>query len=440
MDVLVMVGQLILGLSIIVTLHEFGHYATAKYFGMKVEKFFLFFDAWGKKLFSVSKGDTEYGVGWVPLGGYVKISGMIDESMDTEQLNQEPQPWEFRSKPPWQRMIVMVGGVVINLILGILIFTCIVYGYGERYIPVNKMDHGIEALKYGKQIGFQDGDKIKHVNGESIKRFNEIFSTDVILQSGGSITVMRDGADTTINIPEGFANKIAGMQQNQFIAPRHTYRVKEVLPNTPAEEIGLQKGDRIVEVDGKDSRFMTDLIKVLDDKKGTSVQLEIERDGRSLDKEATVTEKGKLGFMFQPEGYETKYYSFFNSIGRGTEKGYQAVAQTLVGLGKVVSGQIDATKAVQGPISIAKNIYGGVWNWQNFWQMTGLLSLVIGIINILPIPALDGGHVMFLIYEAIRGKPVPDNAMKVIQTIGVILLMSLMVFVIFNDIWRAFMK
>ncbi len=440
MDVLIMIGQILLGLSIIVVIHEYGHYIAARIFGMHVEKFYLFFDGWGKKLFSTTKGNTEYGIGWIPLGGYVKIAGMIDESMDTEQMKKEPEPWEFRSKPAWQRFIVMVAGVILNFILGILIFSFMTFYYGENYIPADKLEHGIVANEIGKEINLKTGDKIVKINGEPFKKFNDLYSTEVFLNENATITVKRNSKDTTIHIPSGFANKIASGGKSRFIQPRFTFYVNRVRNNSPADKAGLKKNDSIIRVNGQETLFFDQFKEVLENKKGEEVSLAIKRQGDTLQKEAQVTEKGTLGFYVgQNLPQETKEYAFGKSFVRGTERAYTSIKQNVVGLGKMITGEIDPRKGLGGPIKIA-TIYGGNWDWSRFWGITALLSLVIGFLNILPIPALDGGHALLTLYEMVSRRPVPDNAYKVIQTIGVIILLTLMVFVFFNDIWQVFVN
>jgi len=440
MDVLIMIGQIILGLSIIVTIHEFGHFIAARTFGMYVEKFYLFFDAWGKKLFSITRNNTEYGIGWIPLGGYVKISGMIDESMDTEQMKQPAQPWEFRAKPAWQRLIVMVAGVILNFILGILIFSFMTLYYGENYIPADQMKHGIVANELGQEVGFRTGDKILRVNGEPIKKFNALYGTDVLLNAKATITVSRDGKDTTVQLPKGFANKIAGGGKAKFVQPRFTFYVAKVRNNSPADKIGLQPKDSIIAVNGRETRYFDQLQAILEAHKQEEVTLTIKRNGESLQKTVTPTEQGTLGFYVgQNLPQATKQYGFSQSFVRGTERAYASIEQTLVGLGKMFSGRIDPRKSLGGPIKIA-TIYGGNWDWSRFWGITGLLSMVIGFFNLLPIPALDGGHAMFVTYEMIVRRPVPDNVYKAVQTIGVVLVLTLMGFIIFNDIWQVFIK
>ena len=433
MDVLFMIIQIILGLSIIVVIHEFGHYIAARSFGMYVEKFFLFFDAGGRKLFSLTRGGTEYGIGWLPLGGYVKISGMIDESMDTEQMKQEPQPWEFRSKPAWQRFIVMVAGVVLNFILGVLIFTGITFGYGESYTPIEKLDQGIMAMELGQEAGFKDGDVPVKVNGQSIEAFGDLFGRRM-LQDNFRITVRRDGKDTTIEVPSNIGNRIAEAGQSAFMVPRDTFYVQRVKPGSPADEAGLQKKDRILSIDGEPAFYFKQLKAVLKEHKGEEVAMTIGRDGQKIEETVEVKENGKLGFYPNLNvATKVRYYSLPQSVDRGFDRAYNALATNLIGFGKLLTGGLDPQKSMQGPIGIA-TIYGGDIQWARFWEITGLLSLVIGLVNILPIPALDGGHATLLTYEMIVRRPIPDNVYKVIQTIGVVLILSLMAFVIFNDI------
>lgn len=437
MEILVMISQLILGLTILVSLHEFGHYIAARMFGIRVEKYFIFFDAWGYKLFSFTRGNTEYGVGWLPLGGYVKISGMIDESMDTEQLKQEPKPWEFRSKPAWQRLIVMVAGVVFNIVLGILIFSLLTFKFGETYTPVDKMKYGIEAGPLGEKVGFHDGDKILKVNGKQVKKFREIFSTEVLLQDNATVTVLRDEGEVRISIPPGFANKIANKDPSEFIMERTTFTVRRVLDNSNADKAGIRAGDKLLEINGQDARFFNRFKEILEENTSKKVLITILRDGNEMTRKVKVDDKGKIGFVAEFDlPTETEKYSFFSSFARGTERGWDAISQTFLGLIKLIQGELSPQSGLQGPISIAKNIYGGIWLWSRFWEITALLSLIIGFMNILPIPALDGGHVIFLLIEIVRGKPLSDNVLKVIQTIGMSILIALMIFVIFNDIWR----
>lgn len=440
MDVLIMIGQIILGLSIIVVVHEYGHYIAARYFGMYVEKFYLFFDAWGKKLFSLTRGGTEYGIGIIPLGGYVKISGMIDESMDNEQMKKEPEPYEFRAKPAWQRFIVMVAGVVLNFILGILIFSFMTFYYGESYIPADELEHGVVANDIGQEIGLQTGDKIVRINGQPFKKFNELYSPDVLMNDNATITIKRGEQDSTIHIPSGFANKIATAGKSEFVQPRFVFSIAKVRNNSPADEIGLQKGDSIIAVNGDETRFFDQLQDKLQANKGKPVTLTIKRDSEKLEKEVTPNDKGKIGFYAGrdlPEARKT--YGFAQSFSRGTERAYNSIKQNVIGLGKMFTGEIDPRKGLGGPIKIA-TIYGANWDWSRFWGITALLSMVIGFLNILPIPALDGGHALLTLYEIVARRPVPDNAYKVIQMIGVVILLTLMVFVFANDIFQVFIN
>lgn len=442
MEVLTMVGQLILGLSIIVTLHEFGHYLAARAFGIKVEKFFLFFDAWNFKLFSFKKGDTEYGVGWLPLGGYVKIAGMIDESLDMKQMESEPQPWEFRSKPAWQRLIVMVAGVAVNLILGVIIFSFILFSYGEEYIPAKAFKtNGLVALNLGKELDLQTGDKILSINGTPIEQFDGLADVygEIALKENSELTILRNGEKKKIKIPEGFENKLLDFKSGGFIDFRRTFYVQKIIPNRNAAKAGIENGDKIILVAGDSIHYFDEFQDALQEHKGEEVSMTLLRDGETLKKEVLVDDDGTIGFQIGSDMKTAKHeYNIGQAFGAGYKKAFEALSQTIIGLRKIVTGKLDASKSLQGPISIARNIYGGIWRWERFWEITGLLSLIIGFMNILPIPALDGGHVLFLLIEMARRKPLSDKAMGIVQTIGVVILLTLMAFVLFNDIWQNF--
>lgn len=442
MEALIMIGQTLLGLSIIITLHEFGHYAAARAFGMRVEKFYLFFDVNNIKLFSFTKGGTEYGIGWLPLGGYVKVSGIVDESMDKEHLKNEPKSYEYRSKPAWQRLIFMSAGVILNIILGILIFSVMTMVRGESYVPASEIKNGIVVGELGKEIGLQTGDVVTEVNGKAPQKFSDIFDRAFLLREGSTITVERDGAEKTFEIPKGFINKLAETGVDDFIqpVPRFEYKVDQVMGQSAAAEAGLASGDKILEVEGKSTRYFNELQEVLQSHAGEEVSmLVVGEDGQERNLTANVGEDGRLGFY--PKSllqYETQKHGVFKSFAVGANKAWDTLSETLVGLGKIFTGEVDADKSVQGPISIAKNIYGGQWDWVRFWTITALLSLVVGLMNILPIPALDGGHVMFLLIEMIIGRPLNEKVMMAFQSLGIILLIMLMVFVIFNDIVKNF--
>ncbi|ADY51193.1 site-2 protease [Pseudopedobacter saltans DSM 12145] len=441
MDVLVMIGQLLLGLSILVVLHELGHFWAARAFGIKVEKFYLFFDAWGFKLFSINYKGVEYGIGWLPLGGYVKIAGMIDESMDTEQMKQEPQPWEFRSKPAWQRLIVMLGGVTVNIILGIFIFWMMTFKYGESYIPNSALKYGIAPGIVGKEVGFKAGDKVVAINGTPLVKYNDLMSSDVIL-GNSVITIVRDGKEKDLTIPSGLLNTISDYGMQEFVAPRTKFTVDSIVSGMPASKAGLQKGDVILTANGEETIFFDQLQAVLKGNPNKNIELSVRRKGEDLTLPVTVSSEGTLGFLpkFDSIPVETEYYGFFQSLPIGASKAWTSLVDNAKGLGKVVKGEVKANKAFSGPVEIARKLYGGTWDWVKFWNITGLLSMALALMNLLPIPALDGGHSLFLLIEMIKGKPLSDKFMEKAQIVGFVLLATLMVFVLGNDIFKAFTK
>ncbi len=439
MNGLIMAAQLIGGLSILVILHELGHFVAARAFGIKVEKFYLFFDAWGFKLISFKIGDTEYGVGWLPLGGYVKIAGMIDESMDTEQMKQPAQDWEFRSKPAWQRLIVMLGGVTVNVILGILIFWMLSFSYGDTYIPNSEAKHGIVAYELAQEIGLQNGDKILAIDDKKLEKFNDLWSPEV-LYGNVNLRVQRGEDLLNIHVPGDFMDRISNKGRGNYIDPfpRFMTEVDSVVPGMAAAEAGLQNGDRIVSVNAEPAMYMDQLRKILMDSKSEEVNLKVLRNTDTLQFITQVTEEGTLGFVAKQDfSTETTEYRFIEALPIGINKAWTTLYDNVKGLGKVVKGEVDATKAVQGPIGIA-TIYGSVFDWYRFWTLTGILSMVLAFMNILPIPALDGGHSMFLLIEMVKGKPLSDKFMERAQMVGFVILIALMAFAFGNDLWRVF--
>lgn len=434
-----MAAQLIAGLSILVLLHELGHYLTARMFGIRVEKFYLFFDAWGFKLFKFTYKGCEYGIGWLPLGGYVKIAGMIDESMDTEQMKQEPQPWEFRSKPAWQRLIVMLGGVTVNVILGIFIFWMLVYFNGESYIPNKEAKHGIVAYELAQEIGLKTGDKILSVNGKPIERYNELWSSEVIF--GASVLEVERGTEKlNITVPKDFIEKLSDKGRSNYIddLPRMQIFIDSVAVGANAEKAGLKKGDQIIAVNAKPVLYMDELRTVLKDSAGKSILISYIRNSDTLNANADVSAEGTIGFIPKIDfKLETKEYSFAQAFSIGANKAFTTLSDNVKGLGKVVRGEVAATKAVQGPIGIA-SIYGATFDWVKFWTLTAILSMILAFMNILPIPALDGGHSVFLLIEMAIGRPLSDKFMEKAQMVGFVILVALMVFAFGNDIWKLF--
>jgi regulator of sigma E protease len=437
MQGLIMAAQLIAGISILVILHEFGHYWAARAFGIKVEKFFLFFDAWGKKLYSFKKGATEWGIGWLPLGGYVKIAGMIDESMDKAQMQLPAEPWEFRSKPAWQRLIVMIGGVVMNVITGIFIFAMLTYAYGEKSLVNASVKYGIIPSSLAKEVGFERGDKILSVNGKEIRYFNEALSTDALLSEHTVYTVERNGQQVNITLPKDFVNKFSDAGKENFFSPIRTFYVSDIAPNNSAEKAGIKANDKILKVDTTSFRFFDEFQVLLKKHAGSQTPFTILRGTDTLKLDVAIDKDGKIGI--DPGSNDLQFdsvkYSFLQSFPMGIERAAETISLQVKGWSKIFHGDIPANKAVQGPIGIAK-FYGGEWIWWRFWTFTALISLGLAFMNILPIPALDGGHVVLLLIEMIAGKPLNDKWMERIQTFGIIILLTLMVLIFGNDIWQ----
>ncbi|WP_214225545.1 RIP metalloprotease RseP [Pedobacter sp. B4-66] len=445
MSGLIMAAQLLLGLSILVILHELGHFLAARAFGIKVEKFYLFFDAWGVKLFSFKKGDCEYGIGWLPLGGYVKIAGMIDESMDTEQMNQPAQPWEFRSKPAWQRLIVMLGGVIVNVVVGILIFWMLTFKYGETFIPNSSVQNGINPGSIGKEIGLQKGDKVIAINGNKVIRFDELISSKVLL-GNTNLTVIRGERTLDIKVPENILNRISepDMGIESFISrmPLLSTRIDSIVSGKAAEKAGLKKGDKITSVNGIPMKYDVDFRSIVPKYKGKTVDLGIDRGTEKLSVKVPVDTSGTVGIGFIATSQikeETINYGLFASLPIGANQAWKVFSDNGKGIWKVLTGKIQANKAFSGPVEIARKVYGGEWVWSRFWASTGFISIALAFMNLLPIPALDGGHVVFLVVEMIKGKPLGDKFMERAQMVGFVLLLSLMVFVLGNDIFKAIM-
>lgn len=443
MSGLIMASQLILGLSILVILHELGHFLAARAFGIKVEKFYLFFDAWGVKLFSFKKGDCEYGIGWLPLGGYVKIAGMIDESMDTEQMAQPAQDWEFRSKPAWQRLIVMLGGVFVNIVVGIFIFWMLTFKYGETYIANSSVQNGINPGSIGKEIGLKKGDKIIAINGNKVIRFEELISSKVLL-GNTNLTIVRGNETIDIKVPDNILNKVSDLGLEAFISrmPLLTSTIDSIIAGKSADKAGLKKGDRITEVNGVPVKYDADLREVLPKFKGKTVPFEISRGAENLHYSVAIDTAGTLGIGFNISEIkeETIKYGLMAALPIGANQAWKTFSDNAKGIWKVLTGKIQANKAFSGPVEIARKVYGGDWIWAKFWASTGFISIALAFMNLLPIPALDGGHVVFLLIEMVKGKPLGDKFMERAQIVGFVMLLSLMVFVLGNDIFKAFFK
>ncbi len=441
MDALIMAGQLIAGLAILVTLHELGHFLAARAFGIKVEKFYLFFDAWGFKLFSFKKGDTEYGIGWLPLGGYVKIAGMIDESLDTEQLAKAPEPWEFRAKPAWQRLIVMVGGVTMNVLLGIIIFSFSLLEFKKEYLSINEVNkgEGIYAYSLGRELGFQNGDKIIAIDGKKFDRFDDVLSSRIMF--GATVTIQRSSQTIEIEVPSNFYRTISKVGRLNFIGfGNQKFTVSTIADDSPAAKAGIKQGDQIIAITGEKILDTEDLKAKVSSHCNKAIVIDIIRDKKPVTISCIVRRDSTIGIGYFPEAienanYHMTPYTLGSAFKFGSSDAKEALVSNVKGLRKIFTGQEKASDSVQGPIGIAQ-IYGGTWEWPKFWAITGLLSMVLAFMNILPIPALDGGHVVFLIIESITRKKFSDKFMERAQIVGMVILLALMVFSVVNDIWK----
>lgn len=436
MEGLIMTAQIILSLSILVGLHELGHLIAAKYFKMRVEQFSIGFPP---KLFGIKIGDTEYSIGAIPLGGFVKIAGMIDESLDTEAIKKPPKDYEFRSKPAWQRLIVMMGGITVNVILGVVIFICITYFIGDHYISKDEVNkNGIEALEIGQKIGFETGDKIILINGKEFEDFDHVKSAEVLLGTNSYYTVLRGNKKIDIFAPANLIELLSDRKaQLNFIEPRSQFKVGEISPGSEAERIGLMKGDRIIAIGDKLVEYFPDFNREKMKYAGRDIQFTVKRGNQILQMEAHLDSTALFGFIAE-RMIKTSHreYSLAAAIPIGTQRAFSAVWVNARALGKIFRGEINPSKSLMGPIRIATEIFGGTWDWARFWSITGLLSMVLAFMNFLPIPALDGGHVMFLTFEIISGRKPSDKFLEVAQKAGMILLLLLMGYVIFNDIFR----
>jgi regulator of sigma E protease len=436
MDVLIMAAQMILGLSILVGLHELGHMLAAKAFGMRVEQYSIGFPP---KIFKFKYGETVYSIGAIPLGGFVKISGMIDESLDVKAMTEEPKPWEFRAKPAWQRLIVMMGGIIVNVITGIVIFIIIVFSFGDTEISREELNRrGIVAYDLAQELGLKTGDKIIKINGEDYKYFSDVRDANVLLEDNAFYTVDRDGEILEIPIPANFIEKLSPRKNRdvRFIEPIRTFIVGEVEKGKGAEKGGMIDGDKIVSINGTSIKFFHELQEILSEQKNQIVKMEIDRNEQIHTLDIEISEKGMAGFsaVFDIQ-FTTIEYTFLESIPKGTKEAFNIVFINVKAFGKIFSGDLNFSESVSGPIGIAK-IFGSTWDWYRFWSLVGLLSMILAFMNFLPIPALDGGHVMFLVFEIVSGHKPSDKFMEVAQKVGMLLLLGLMVFIIFNDIWK----
>ncbi len=436
--------QLILSLSILVVIHEFGHFLFARLFKIRVEKFYLFFNPWFSLFkFKPKNSDTEYGIGWVPLGGYVKISGMIDESMDKEQMAQPPQPWEFRTKPSWQRLLVMVGGVLFNFILAIIIYGMILFTWGDSYIPVKSVKNGMTFSKTVKELGgYQEHDIILSVDGKDMNNRGGVLNMNTFMQflDAKEVVVERNGQPVTLTMPEKFAENVIEAEDP---TPPYYYWISTVVDSvfSSAKEAGLQKGDSIVAVNGNPVATWTEAVGQISKKenKGKNIKISYVRDSITTETEVLVSEALTIGIGSTRPVYEVKKdsYSFFQAVPAGAVLGVETLKGYVAQIRFVFS-----SKGVQNLSGFAGigNLFPPAWDWHSFWSMTAFLSIILAFMNILPIPALDGGHIMFLLYEVITRRKPNEKFMEYAQMAGMIFILLLLLVANGNDIIRFFFK
>ena len=438
MEILIKASQLILSLSLLIVLHELGHFIPAKLFKTRVEKFYLFFDPWFS-LFKRKKGDTEYGIGWLPFGGYVKISGMIDESMDKEQMNQPPQPWEFRSKPAWQRLIIMLGGVTVNLVLGIFIYICVLSFYGEEYLATENVKYGISADSTATKIGFKDGDKIVSVDGQKVENFNKV-PIQIIMEQAQTVQVLRDGQAMDIAIKTSDIGKII-KNASDFISPRFPLVIDGFSDDSNAKKAGILPNDKVVALNSVATPFYNDFRREIEKFKNKEVIVTVSRASQNVDIKVLVNEKGMIGIAPKsPDKFlelSKKEYTFAEAIPAGTAKAFTTLTDYLKQFKLIFNKEVKGYESLGGFITFGK-VFSPEWDWLRFWNITAFFSIVLAVMNILPIPALDGGHVMFLLYEMITRRKPNEKFMEYAQTAGMVLLLGLLLFANGNDIVKLF--
>ncbi|RDI56826.1 RIP metalloprotease RseP [Flavobacterium glaciei] len=443
MDIVIKLSQFLLSLSLLIILHELGHFIPAKLFKTRVEKFYLFFDV-KYSLIKKKIGETEYGIGWLPLGGYVKISGMIDESMDKEQMALPPQPWEFRSKPAWQRLIIMLGGVTVNFILAFIIYIGMAFAYGETYIANEDLKDGLLVEnKTMQNVGFRTGDQIVSVDGEKIVKFDNDLTMKVIMAK--EVLIVRNGTEQAIKMPNDFVDQLSKQEKSMLLDIRRPFVIGAV--SDESKNTLLQPKDIVVALDGQPTKYFDQAKTVLENNKNKSITATVLRDQKEVQVPVVISKDGKLGVQPGGLGMESleklgyykiskQEFSLLESIPVGITKG----KDQLVGYGKqlkmIFSPSTGAYKQVGGFKAIF-DIFPKTWSWEVFWNITALLSIMLGVMNLLPIPALDGGHVMFLLYEIISGKKPSDKFLENAQMVGFVLLITLLLFANGNDIYKA---
>ncbi|GJN56586.1 RIP metalloprotease RseP [Elizabethkingia anophelis] len=440
MELFNQIFQFVLSISILVILHELGHFIPAKLFKTKVEKFYLFFDPW----FSLVKkkvGETEYGIGWLPFGGYVKIAGMVDESMDTEQLKKPAEPWEFRSKPAWQRLIIMLGGVTVNFFLAWLIYSCLSFFNGETYHDNAKFENGIAVSEEGRKMGLETGDKILKIDGKPAERME---TSMINMLFANEATVLRNGKEVTFPVNEnGVAEVIKSNEAKAYFSPRFPAVIDSIAPNMGAQKAGLLKGDKIISVNGKPALFFDEVSGEVMANKNKTITIGVERKGEKLEFPVNVDAKGKIGFTpdfkIMMASFEktsvTKEYGFLQAIPRGFTRTIDVLVMQIKQFKIIFNQKTKGYTKVSGPIGIIKQMPAQI-DWVAFWSFTAMFSVWLAFLNLIPIPGLDGGHVLFTLWEMVTGKPVPQKVLENAQMIGVIFLLGLMILIFGSDIYK----
>jgi len=443
MEFVIKISQFLLSLSLLIVLHELGHFIPAKLFKTRVEKFYLFFDI-KYSLFKKKIGETVYGIGWLPLGGYVKIAGMIDESMDKEQMAKPPQPWEFRSKPTWQRLIIMLGGVTVNFILAVIIYIFMAFMYGDIDISTKSIKDGYWITNpLLTELGAQTGDNVVAINGNSIENYADLRA---YLIEAKTITLERDGTQKIITLPEDYLGQLSTSKNRTFFELRYPFVVEKVADSSLNKNVDLKRGDIITSINNEELKYFDQVESRLGLLKNQIVPVELLREGKTLTRELQVDNNGKFGIFrggslsdIEALGYYDvikREYSFGESFGVGLKKFKQQMGSYWMQLKLIFSPSTGAYKGVGGFKAIF-DIFPDTWSWQSFWAITAFLSIMLGVLNLLPIPALDGGHVMFLLYEMVSNKKPSDKFLEYAQMVGFFILIALVLFANGNDIFKA---
>lgn len=435
--ILIKAVQFFASLSLLVLIHEFGHYITARIFKIRVEKFYIFFNPWFT-LYKRKFGETEYGIGWLPLGGYVSLSGMIDESMNTEQMKQEPQPWEFRTKPAWQRLIVMLAGITMNVLFAMFIYSMMLFTWGEKYYHSDDITYGYVYNESAKALGFEDGDKIVAIDGEKIANINDIRKRLIIADQNRNVTIERAGEQQAITIE---LEKLVAMREDQSIIDFYDIRLPfevESISLPSAEEAGIMPGDRVISVGNTPVTDFMQGRELLSQYKGRNADIDIVRNGcDTLRLSVPINNEAQMGVMVKMIEPRTAEYGFFESIPAGIKRGAQELSSYWQQLKMIVNPETKTYKEVGGFISIG-SIFPETWNWQSFWSLTAFISIALAIMNLLPIPGLDGGHALFTLWEIITRRKPSDKFLEIMQYIGLALLFLLLIYANGNDIIKLF--